>query len=726
MVNILGEQVVWKWFMLLALLKQLHYFAEIINHVKTFQIFLPIIFFFTSDLCYSQSFKELNVKTIFELLEVKDESKPLVFQPSEDQIYVSEDGGMKYNSQFITDSIGFKNLFIKIQQHISKNSGKDFNVGQLIDFYEYGRKYCWKLLYKNGQFELLNDDNKILTRDSFFYMVGSNGGFNIINDKPGSRFYNPEGNLIFDHKFEFVETASDGYYTFSKNKKTGISDSKGKIILQAEFDEAHAFNFKNKTWYILKDGDKQYFRERLSPKPLMTTDIFYAPYIKGNCWVIHGKVYDIVNQKQLFCNIDQEIDFGRKANVFRIEKYNKFPETEKIYFDVKGKLLLDYPISSEEYVNDTLRIAKIWLKDTIVEGESYPISRYGLYSTTTYKWILIPDYYYMVKVGPIDKHGYIAYWNNKEKKMHLMDPAFKEHLSEGKWNHFYYGGAKDKILCANDSASFIFDLASKKFHPLEKQFLGIMDFTMPNGMMRAYLGSNKHNLLNRDYKIAYPGVYSDIRFAQNGLYEFYFFKDEERDFYGEKLFLNRNLQEMKVNYNGMVYDRFINIDSIGENCYFYKIKNNLKLIETSPGKYLEVKYEYVTYDPFFDWYISRTNEGSGIIDKEGEVILPFMFSRIKPFEVLTGTMQLEAGEEHIQQLNAEGKIVFNGIYDKVEVLVRDYYIVTENGLKGVLNKSGEPIIPIKYKYLKVDRGKIWYGDTENNLAIKDIYSIFKK
>lgn len=677
---------------------------------------------------YGQLFK---VKTIYQYLQVADTKVPISNSlPAPKNSEAEEFLKVAMDDDVNNGQTGLADMKL-VQKYLADHpAGKNMLKPEKVFYLSTHLSHDNELQYTGSSYQLLDSLNHItplpnigfVAQDKYDYL-----GFNALDDKGAMSYYDYTGQKIFDSKFQFVATLKDGFYRFYEGKKAGVVDRAGKILLPAIYDHVLAFLFHGKPWFGVKEKDKEYFLEYGNPKPVLKTqNINNLPEIaEDRYWVLDGHVYDMVSRVELFTTIKQKVELakGNKA-VFYIEqeyKTNFFREDgsignnwneQRIYFDVKGNLLLGQPILSRQTITNNSWVGIVKGGDTLIKGVSFILKRHGIMDTS-YKWIKAPEYAYMN--SPLET-GYVSFaarLAGDDTKLGLMDHQGKVVIPEGRYQYFGEGGLPGKLVCYKKPVSDLWDAAANTFTPLDKAYFSLRGFGLAQfGLLKGISGNNHIYILDTSGRLLDTTTYADIYTEErSGLIRCFPFRKDGADYYNEKIYFTPAQKRVQFSFDGATHDTFMDIDSLAPGAYLYTLKSGKNIVQTRPGEYFYTTCEYMQYDPFFNWYIGHKPHGDwGLISAKGDSLTPFIFRKIERYSMLKGSAQLESNDGHLLQLDAAGNRLFDGKYESVEALMNGYFIVSSNGSKGLLHRSGKEVIPVKYPYLEIMNGLIFYGD----------------
>ena len=681
-----------------------------------------------------------TVKTIFQYLKVPDIKQPLqpgIIPEKKDQSTQVVESMVRPGSN--GDRID--QYLTKIPKWIESNPpGKKPLPPEIFDL-AYTNNSRNLLQFFSGAYQLVDPAGTTLMEGHFFAIPGEwkrGRGINAIGEDGKPKYYSADGKLLFDGLFKFVEETWDGFFIFYDGKKAGVADREGKILLPAKYDLVHPFRFNNKAWFSVRDGSNNYVLESGDLNPAMMTAYFDVPGVVGERnWVMNGNAFDMVSREQLFTSVKQPIKRPNKGNTaFYIEekyetaiitregKLQKASEIREVFFNNKGQLLLGQPILGTQDFNDSLWVGQVSRGDTVLNGINYILKSYGVFNTDC-QWRLQPIYRLLLVMDS----SHLKFITGSHDRPGLMDLKGNILIPEGRYKYIGKGGKPGKYICVTDTASFLFDAATKVFSAFDRPYYEISNkIAEETGWLEGITKKNQYFLLDGSYRLADTTAFERISYDIGGMSSPHLIKGYpytgERVGYGGNFYLyTPSLERVRVNFTGKTYDKFSDVDSIVPKGYLFKTADRKLIAQINPGEYFSTACTYLRYDPHFDWLIGENNDRRwGVISLKGDTIVPFVFSRIETYSPRYGTSSLEYGGNK-QQLDENGKLLFNGDYETVKPLSYDLFIVAKSGQRGLLHRDGREAIPVKYGYVEFKNGLLWYGSNFGDAKSATLFSL---
>ena len=202
--------------------------------------------------------------------------------------------------------------------------------------------------------------------------------------------------------------------------------------------------------------------------------------------------------------------------------------------------------------------------------------------------------------------------------------------------------------------------------------------------------SNKYGLIDCFGKVILKPIYEALyrnTLDKEGLS--YFVKDNGRiglfDYKGNTLI-------------PVIYDKIFTQESTENSItanYFVVLKGKYGIIDNSGKVLIPVVYESIT--PKGAFYIVNQNTLFGVIDKKGASILPIRFSSVDKLE--NSLFLVKTSKYGV--ITEQNKFILQPAYDSIGLILNYGYLVKQNGLYGVLSKSGLVIVPAKYKKIQL-------------------------
>jgi hypothetical protein len=126
--------------------------------------------------------------------------------------------------------------------------------------------------------------------------------------------------------------------------------------------------------------------------------------------------------------------------------------------------------------------------------------------------------------------------------------------------------------------------------------------------------------------------------------------------------------------------------------------------------------------------LSKSSYRYGLIDINNKIILPIKYKYIKPL----GTLRyaVENDDEKIALYNEDGSKVTEFVIDSVSTFYKNYAIVYQDHLQGLIDREGVTKLEVKYRSIKISEdGKVfaqvpneWSFVSEKNETLKQVFT----
>ncbi len=694
------------------------------------QLLLFILFSLISYTCLPQAY---TVKTIFEYLQVKDNKVPVMTTIPE-SVRSEDEKEMVSNRPYSGEKQDAKTLLASLEKMQAYLGGKHslprLGIEEFL-FFMPGPGGVYNMYFDGKECVLRNKNGEEKLRGDFFCTIYDNQpylGFNSYNKTGRADYYDGNAGLFFKDKFQHTEKTHENYYHVHDGNKWGIADSSGKVLLPARYDKSFGFRFNNKNWFSIEENGNIFFMEEGNDTRILKNSRTYIPHIIADrYWIIDGKVFDMISRVQLFVNVDKRIrQDSWDQPVFYIEEqyetglpesgsnWKKGTQTKKIFFDQTGKLLLGSPVINEREIDNLFRIVSVKSRDTIIRGLPFVIQSYGVINNE-YKWQFTPVYRF---IDTVDNKTLRLYPAETTGKPTLCNIDGKPLLPALKYDYYSKGYREGEYLCYSMNGSDLWNVHNNSFTPLDKNYIYFTSSeTADFGCIAASAGKKMFYLLDSNYKVLDTTAYFYLngRGTNNLLACTPYSYSGQTSYADERFYFNTSMQRISFNFEGKTYDRFRYIDSIAAGSYLYKFEKGPNILQVSPGQYFYTEGDYAKYDPAFEWFVMQDKKNSwGIMSRKGEVLVPFVFGRIGTYSAYNGCVSFTDKSGNIHAVDKKGQLIFGDQYDMVRPLVPGSFIVKKDGLSGVVTREGKEKIAVKYPYLEIKYGCIWYGTDQQS------------
>ena len=93
------------------------------------------------------------------------------------------------------------------------------------------------------------------------------------------------------------------------------------------------------------------------------------------------------------------------------------------------------------------------------------------------------------------------------------------------------------------------------------------------------------------------------------------------------------------------------------------------------------------------------------MDENHQLLLPFIFKKIYPFDPSTGLFQYDF-QNRSGYVDLNGKLLLGGAYERVVRVTTNTYMVRLNNKWGMVNAENQILIPLKYERQNLENGLV--------------------
>ena len=163
-----------------------------------------------------------------------------------------------------------------------------------------------------------------------------------------------------------------------------------------------------------------------------------------------------------------------------------------------------------------------------------------------------------------------------------------------------------------------------------------------------------------------------------------------------------------------VANRYEEVTSHSEGLFGVKLLGKWGFVNEADQIIIQPNYDEV--QPFEnDLAVVRQGQNYGLINNQGRVILSLEYSKITR---KTDHLLIQKGIE-LGLASVEGRIIKNPSYSSIEPLLEGYFLVERDGLKGVIDKNGNDILPPVYTEV-IQSGSDFLASKEGRLEYFDL------
>lgn len=493
--------------------------------------------------------------------------------------------------------------------------------------------------------------------------------------------------------------------TFVVRGKSGFGVWQGqKMLIPADkismkynvFKNYQAFIFNEDSWEkstILTNEGDVYFKSNWIEK---------VEYLDENYILFYGKLINRKSKKMLICDDNFSISLFHKENKLFILKY----EDKQYLIDIEGNMVLKEGFNTikTDLNNGYYRVEGYTKNSSSVKYRSlinakgelmFPIDQYYIVKVKSGYFILqtVDN-----KIGLADKAGNIIIAPEKQIINVLNDSLVWMSNYEKVENSNYPKIIDAKIIRLPEGIIVSDSLIGNFLHQdtvCEKAFYYGGSGT--NGKYSAfYLDTNFR-------RIGSPDIPSIIfnKNAENS----HFFNDSRKT---GKQYYDCNGELITLTIAGEDINLFRFIKRIKENLHVIGLVNGDNYFWRNDNTFQKISFPFqiVDYRLQNDQLISIKNvetKNWGLFNDLGEELLPSLFNRISLLEG-ENYLKFSVDDDFTQYVDMDGNLVLENWSNIKKHLIADLFVIEKNGKKGVINATGEIIIPVAYKYCGYNKG----------------------
>ena len=264
----------------------------------------------------------------------------------------------------------------------------------------------------------------------------------------------------------------------------------------------------------------------------------------------------------------------------------------------------------------------------------------------------------------------------------------------------------------------LIDFNGKKItKPIYDEIIGL---THREGLLKAKKDS-KYGVINIKgttiIKHKYDNIKCDGYYSEDGTYNYAGFIVSNTTSSGYRYgYINYNGKELlKTEYNDItrILDKKDN-----ENAYILAFKNGMGAILKNNKIVLNHEYEDIFYNAENDLLIVQKNAKQGVMNFEGNIIIPIEYSNI----MISGNFITAQKNENIEIFDIQGNLQnFKGYISIYKIENTEYYIgITQNDEYKIIDKNGVELTKQIYQDIKNIDGQNFIAQKDNKYGIIDI------
>lgn len=555
---------------------------------------------------------------------------------------------------------------------------------------------CFKQEEKWG---LKNAEGKILLKPQFDYIFSDTlvGGFSgYINGK--CNYYDETGKPLLRENYYHISPLDRNTFVVRTLEGVGLILN-GKMVVEADKETIQRLTGGNTVYYKIKSALKG---EYLLLNDFQTEVPFPAwetAWFSGEDYLVYrNNIFDFKNKRALVCEKDYVFELLDEDQ--KTASIQRAGDREVYLIDLAGNLTTHQVFTYLGQFNEK-GIAMAALRNP---GQG----RYQLFGLIDRmgQWVLPANYnnifdidnYWVIqdadyKTGVLDANGKMILPMEYSFVAQLEGPQVMVTKNTNEGNLLKKESRVINLetgVTLKDGLDYsmlrVFSLCGKKFYlasvqngeqVLDESFEPVTPIHQRLLVSQGYLiGAGVNNQKRRREKVLYDCEGNVISFNING---------QKVD----------TLSEFNRLEDGMLY-----ITLLDNSNYLVTPKNAPKALDPYINSFAKANLgDFYIVNSF---RISRT----GMMDAKGNMVLPYQFEYLSPFEADTRMAVFKTPDNKSGLITTKGELFLEDLYDGIHYLGFGLYAVQKDKKYGLVEKSGREILPIEYSYIDQNKGMV--------------------
>lgn len=178
----------------------------------------------------------------------------------------------------------------------------------------------------------------------------------------------------------------------------------------------------------------------------------------------------------------------------------------------------------------------------------------------------------------------------------------------------------------------------------------------------------------------------------------------------EKVLYDCEGNVISFNINGHKVDTLSEFNRLEDGMLYVTLLDNSNYLITTKDapKALDPYINSFAKANFGDFYIVNSFRISrtGMMDAKGNMVLPYKFEFLSPFEADTRMAVFKTPDNKSGLITTKGDLLMEDLYDSINYLGFGLYAVQKDKKFGLVDKSGREILPIEYSYIYQTKGMV--------------------
>ena len=575
--------------------------------------------------------------------------------------------------------------------------------------------FCFR---ENGKWGVKKASGKIKMSPQFDFVRPDTFQFGFVGYKNEKCNYyvTKKYKKAFKQDYYYVEAMKNGSFIVQTEDGFGILNSKNKWVLTPDNYSIKKMSSKEGGVYSVFDAQINRFvfveknKKRFYPRGYSYTTGFHTPTFQGDFLVYSYLVLKTKTGEQFFCHPEFSTDVvNEDAQLVFVKK--EYEEDGGYLSDFNGKL-----ISTQKF-QDVKSFNKFNQAIASIENPKKGKPLLGVIDAQG-KWIILPEYkkiefkydHYMVASMNAKTYGVQGVYDTRGKM--IVEPAdsdiylIKEDMMIQKYK------VEKKYSCD------VFTFPENKLLQKDLPFSSLSCIKLCDGFV--FFGYNqsirKYKVMDENFNPIASNL-EKISYGDGNLTTT--FETKEGKTAHQTFLCGKELRSIKFN-NEVIsdYQTFANINEeltfitlLNDESYFIYPEKTMRL----RGKLWEVGGTIASIYPadYKDLLIVIKNQKYSMVNMDGEIILPNIFTHLSRFDKRTGLARFGMGAKN-GFITQEGKFLFGQRFDTIEYLdmhlkknpILNLFKVTKGDYQGVVNRDGKVIVPLQKHFISLSGGLV--------------------
>ena len=558
------------------------------------------------------------------------------------------------------------------------------------------------LFNENGMYGLKNKAGQIILPANFYAVIpDGNKGF-VAFENQFCNYYSTTGTKLLKQGYYFVKRTPKNTFIVQTESGFGVIGADNRFIVSPGYQSVDFVTIGGSMYYWLqKSNDRGFYLSENTKDTISVNDRSSVRYIDNEYWELFGRLINVKTKRYVICEPSYCEVVSVKYHLASITDNG----TRKHYLiDFKGNLLTDQPFGNIGYFKDrNIAVATVNAEESTFHRSS---GDYGVIDSKG-RWVIKPVYSGLEFVNDTmliakDKNGLYGVISFRNREM----VPFKYNMISKVNDSLILA-----VVGANDYNSDLIQIQQLKTvkSNLPYRRLDMVD----KCSSYTFIAEKRHEecLLNEKYEPVGPSCYERVFYGpdRNSFIGTNFKQDggvSDSHFFD----CSGNVRTFKI--NGENYSAFDSYTQVSPNLYHILLTPDKGYFVTSNGKVTENNshWQNIEYSNAKDLFVTMIYGGKyGIINGEGETVVPPVFEYISPFDSISGLARYDFDNYQKGYITTGGELLFGTTYQETKFLGLGLFKVKKGNYWGVVNRKGDIIVPVNYTDIKLNGGLLLAG-----------------